>query len=112
MRLWFLVLIALLPSMPLAGCNRDEHTTAEVERHLTVTGPQAGVTSFAKLQGSRRPALQLSAIQPLGNGRARATVTLPANYTGEDLVHTTAEALAAGLDYKFESRRSIRTVKS
>ncbi len=42
MRLRSLMLIALFPSMPLAGCNRDEHSTAEVEKHLTVTGPQSG----------------------------------------------------------------------
>lgn len=111
MRLRSLMLIALFPSMPLAGCNRDEHSTAEVEKHLTVTGPQSGVKRFAKLQGSLRPALRMSAIQSLGNGRARATVMLPANSKGEDLVHTTREALAAGLNYRFVSRKSVRTVK-
>ena len=106
------MLIALLTSTVLTGCNRDEHLTVKVEKHLMVTGPQEGVDRFVKLQGSLRPALPTSRVQRLKNGRAEAKVTLPASYKGEDLVHTTREALAAGLDYRFEERRSVWTRQS
>jgi len=83
-------------------------TSNGVAKHLTVAGPQEGVKRFTKLQGSRRPALEVSAIKPLGGGRAEAKLTLPASYNGGDLVNTTREALAAGLEYEFEESRSVR----
>jgi hypothetical protein len=112
MRLRNLVLTAILASTALVGCARNDHTVTTAEKKLTVSGARDGVERFAKLQQSRTPALAVSAIAPLGAGRAEAEVMLPVSFTGKDLVHTTREALAAGLDYKFEARRSdvkIRT---
>jgi hypothetical protein len=37
---------------------------------------------------------------------------LPVSFTGKDLVHTTREALAAGLEYKFEARRSAVNIRT
>jgi hypothetical protein len=96
----------------LAGCNRDEHTVTKVEQRLMVAGPQGGVDSFARLQRSLRPTLAVSLLRPVGNGRAEASVTLPADFSGQELVKTTREALDADLSYKFEARRSISTVRS
>jgi len=107
-----LVLFVLAASTALTGCGRVETEATLVDGRLTVAGSHDGVERFAKLQGSRRPALAMSATTPLGNGRAEATVTLPASYDAQDLVHTTREALAAGLDYRFEARRSGGEVRS
>jgi hypothetical protein len=91
----------------LAGCSRDEHAVTKVEQHLTVAGPQDGMDRFVKLQHSRRPSLEVSAFRPVGNGHVEATLTIPATYTGLELVHTTREALAAGLDYQYDGHRSV-----
>ena len=101
------MLLILATSTALAGCVRGAHATTVVEKHLKVAGTQQGVERFAKLQGALRPALAMSAIKLLGNGRAEATVTIPASYNGVDVGHTTREALAADLDYSFEERRSV-----
>jgi len=107
-----LMLTALAVAAVLAGCSQNERTISKAQSHLTVIGPQDGVERFTKLQGSLRPALAVSAIKPLGSGRAEAVVTLPVGFSGQDLVHTTREALAAGLMYEFEGRQSVRTVRS
>jgi len=105
-----LVIIAL--STTLASCNRSEHITTNVVRKITVTGSAEGVERFVKLQGSAPLPLSASAITSLGQGRAEATVTIPANFGGNDLVHTTREALAAGLSYRFDEQHSTKTVAS
>ncbi len=100
---YHILLVILATSTSLAGCGRREATTAFEDKRLTVAGSHDDVERFAKLQGSRRPALAISTIKPLSNGRAEATVTLPASYDGEDLIHTTREALAADLEYRFQA---------
>ncbi|MBB3862412.1 hypothetical protein GGQ88_003712 [Novosphingobium hassiacum] len=94
----------------LAGCSGDEHTKAE--QHLMVAGPEDGVNRFAELQRSRRPTLVVSSVRPVGKGRVEAIVSLPAAFSSRELVQTTREALAAGLEYKFESRQSVLPVRS
>jgi hypothetical protein len=106
------MLTALAASAALAGCSQNERTISKVQSHLTVIGSRDGVEGFAKLQGALRPALAVSAIKPHGSGRAEAVVTLPLGFSGRDLVHTTREALAAGLNYKFEEHQSVETVPS
>lgn len=91
----------------LAGCSDDEHAVTKVEQHLTVAGPQDGIDRFVKLQHSRRPSLAVSAFRPVGNGYVEATLTIPATYTGQELVHTTREALVAGLEYQYDGHRSV-----
>ncbi len=94
------MLLAL--STTLSSCGRSEDATATAIKKITVTGTSAGVERFVKLQGSAPIPLIASAITPLGEGRAKATVTIPANFGGRDIVHTTREALAAGLSYSYE----------
>ncbi|WP_294330624.1 hypothetical protein [uncultured Sphingomonas sp.] len=104
-----LVLFICTPVMAYSGGN---HQDVQVSKKLTVWGPKAGVTRFLALQGALKPALAVSAPKSLGTDKAEATVTLPAGYKGEDVVHTTREALAAGLWYKYEERRSAVTTRS
>jgi hypothetical protein len=112
MSLKIFMLTALAASAVLAGCSQNERATSRVQSHLTVVGSQDGVERFAELQGALRPALAVSAIKPHGSGRAEAVVALPVGFSGRNLVHTTREALAAGLSYKFEERQSVETVPS
>jgi len=37
-------------------------------------------------------------------GKVKTVVSLPTDFTGAELVHTTREALAAGLSYTYEER--------
>lgn len=104
--------LVLFMCTPLLACSGGNHQDVQVSKTLTVWGPKAGVTRFLALQGGLKPAVTVSAPKPLGNDKAEATVTLPASYKGEDLVHTTREALAAGLWYKYEERRSTSTTQS
>ena len=108
MRVKHIILIAaMLATLP--GCNRAEQTVPQVEQNLTVEGPRDGVERFAGQQRSRRLGLAVFAVRPVGNDRVEATVMLPATFTGKDLVHTTREALAAGLEYNYEGRQSVQT---
>lgn len=108
-QLFKLLISAML--LAAAGCGRGEHATTSVEKHLTVTGPQQGVHSFATLQGSLKPALVTTPIKYLGRGRAETTVTLPPSYDGKDLIHMTREALAADLSYEYVERRLVKTIR-
>jgi hypothetical protein len=112
MRLRNLVLTTVLASTALAGCGRNDHMVSTAKQKLTVWGAQDGVKRFARLQQSRSPALAVSEIKPLGAGRAEAEIMLPVSFTGKDLVHTTGEALAAGLEYKFEYRHSAGKIRT
>lgn len=107
------LMFGLLASVVLAGCSRNAVAAADADKHLTVTGSQDGVIRFAKLQGSLRSALAVSPIKRIGGGQAEVVVTLPTDFSTGDLVHTTREALAAGLSYKFEEDRyALTTVRS
>ena len=107
-----LIFTALAASAMLAGCSGTEHTIREAKNKLTITGPRDGVERFAKLQGGLRPAIAVTAIKPFGRNQAEAEVILPAGFNGQDIVHTTRKALAAGLSYKFEQHESVRTVRT
>ncbi len=104
-----LMLVLFATCAALAACSRAAPVTDYDRRHLTVWGPKARVENFAKLQGSRTPALAVSAIKSLGSGRAETTVTFAASYTSKDLIQTTREAQAADLDYRFEEHKSTTT---
>lgn len=107
-----IALLILVVSASLTGCERGGTTITIVDKRVIVSGSPDGVERFAALQGARRPAPVTSPIKPIGNGRAEATVTLPASYNGEDLNQLTREALAAGLNYKFEEHRTAATRRS
>jgi hypothetical protein len=107
-----LIFKALAASVMLAGCSGTEQTIREAKSKLTITGPRDGVERFAKLQGALRPAIAMSTIKLFGRNQAEAEVILPAGVNGPDIVHTTREALAAGLSYKFEQHESVRTVRT
>lgn len=109
----FHIAVLMVPSLFVAGCHRPASSakTQVVERTLTVWGPADGVRRFAMLQGSRRPALPVSAVTSMGGGKAQAKVDLPADFSGQDLIHTTREALAADLSYRFDDRRSTKIVR-
>lgn len=108
MRLGNVTLFALAACGAVSACsdNTDNKVTAShSERHLTVKGPRDGVERFVALQGSLRPRLPTSSIENVGDGQATARVMLPVTHSGADLVHTTREALAAGLSYEYEDKR-------
>jgi hypothetical protein len=94
----------------IAGCAGSAKPTATVQKELRVIGPEAGVRRFTALQNSRRPALKVSELTFRVGQDATAVVRLPANYKGGELVQTTREALAAGLNYEF--REIYRTGRS
>ena len=101
-----------LAAVSLAACDRQQvsTTTTKVDRQLSVTGARDDVERFVALQRSLRPPLETAPVEQLADGRATAVVTIPADRTGKDLVHTTREALAAGLDYKLTDFRSTVTL--
>ena len=74
-----------------------------------MTGDRDDVERFVKLQHSLRSPLATSPVTDLSNGRASASLSIPGNHTGEDVIHTTREALAAGLSYEFNDKRSTVT---
>ncbi|QXT37209.1 hypothetical protein KV697_07980 [Sphingomonas sanguinis] len=109
-----IIMSLCLVAFGLAGCNRDEKvlaSTSVTSRRLTVSGPVDGVRRFAKLQQSRTPALPVSPITDGKGDKAHAVVLLPANYTGQDLIHTAREALAADLDYEYAELRATNVVR-
>lgn len=108
MRVYLVALAASVPAALTAGAWAQEAATT-VQRDLTVTGPRGGLERFVALQNSRRPPLAVSRITPLDNGRATAVVTFPADRSGNQLVQTAREALAAGLSYEYADAPSIRT---
>ncbi len=93
-------------TMMCAACSTSIGSPQTVQKQLKVWGSEAGMERFVSLQKSRRPALTVSASTMNSDGRASATVALPATYTGKELVHTTREALAAGLWYEYQEVRS------
>ena len=90
-----------LAAASLSACGAEPTATSKRERTVAVAGPRDDVERFLRLQHTLRPPLETSPIRDLADGRVSAVVTLPADGTGEDLVHTTREALAAGLTYEF-----------
>lgn len=103
-----LTLLAL--SITLASCGKSNHATTMAVRKMTVSGTTASVERFVKLQKSAPIPLAASSVTSLDKGRAEATVTIPANFDGRSLVHTTREALAAGLSYRYEEVHFVSTV--
>lgn len=95
-----------LASTSIMACEQESATSTNVERNLMVTGSREDVERFVRLQQALRPPLKTSPISDLSDGRASATVTIPADHTAEDVVHTQREALAAGLSYWFRDIRS------
>jgi len=91
----------------LSACH-DRAQVVLVEKQLVVIGPSDGIANFSALQRSRRPALRTTAPVTEPDGRLKAVVTLPATFTGAELIHTTREALAAGLRYRYVERRFSR----
>lgn len=108
MRFISVTLFALAACGAVSACSNNSDnkvTVSHNERHLTVTGAREGVERFVALQGSLRPRLPTSSIENVGDGQATARVMLPVTHSGADLVHTTREALAAGLSYEYEDKR-------
>ncbi len=110
MRLQHVLLASAVAFTTLSGCSQKSSTTTQVQKRLTVVGSTVDVKRFVSLQGALRPALPVSGPKTLPNGQAEATVMLPTAFSGEDAVHATRGALAAGLSYTFEDRRSVTTI--
>lgn len=89
----------------VAACAQEPAPVANVERNLMVTGPREDVERFVRLQEALSPPLKTWPISDLSDGRASATVTIPAEHSAEDVVHTTREAIAAGLTWWFPDIR-------
>lgn len=98
-----------LASAAIGACEREPATTASVERNFMVTGSRDDVERFVRLQQALSPPLKTWPISDLPDGRAQATVTIPADHTTEDVVHTTREAIAAGLTWWFPDIRPAET---
>ena len=103
-----IVLIGLA-STSIAACEQEPATFTNVERNFLVTGPRENVERFVRLQEALSPPLKTWPISDLSDGRAQATVTIPADHTAEDVVHTTREAIAAGLTWWFRDIRPAET---
>lgn len=109
MRLKRMIVIGLA-STSIAACEQAPATITDVERNFMVTGPREDVERFVQLQEALSPPLKTWPISDLSDGRASATVTIPADYTAEDVVHTTREAIAAGLTWWFPDIRPAEMV--
>jgi hypothetical protein len=91
------------------ACEQEPAAVTNVERNFMVTGLREDVERFVRLQQALRPPLKTWPISDLPNGRAQATVTIPADYAADDVVHTTREAIAAGLSWWFPDIRPTET---
>ena len=98
-----------LASTSLTACKQEPATITNVERNFMVTGPREDVERFVRLQEALNPPLKTWGISDLSDGRAQATVTIPADHTAEEVVHTTREAIAAGLTWWFPDIRPTET---
>lgn len=99
-----------LASTSIAACGQEPATDTNVARNFMVTGPRQDVERFVRLQQALSPPLKTWPISHLPDGRASATVTIPADYAAEDVVHTTREAIAAGLTWWFPDIRPTEMV--
>ena len=99
-----------LASTFVTACEQEPAPGTSVERNFMVTGSREDVERFVRLQHALPQPLRTWPISELSDGRASATVTIPANHTPEDVVHTQREALAAGLSYWFRDIRSTERV--
>ena len=109
MRRQYTAVACAFACMVLGGCSQDANERAKVERQLTVTGPKEGLDRFVKLQTTARPVVEVVDVKSLPNGQKVARMRIPVGYDGEDLIHTTREALAADLNYKFEEHRTVES---
>jgi len=103
--------VGVLALSCLSACH-DRAQVVSVEKQLVVIGSKDGIANFSALQRSRRPALRTTAAIAEPDGRLKTVVTLPATFTGAELIHTTREALAAGLRYRYVERRFSRTTSA
>jgi hypothetical protein len=108
MRVYLAALALLSVATAPAASAAEQETVAATQRDLKVTGPREGLERFIALQSSHNPPLATSAVTPLDNGRATAVVTLSAGSSGQELLRTTREALAAGLSYEYADAGPIR----
>lgn len=95
-----MILIGLASTL-IAACGQEPASVTNVERNFMVTGPRGDVERFIRLQKALGPTLKTWPISDLPDGRAQATVTIPADYAAEEVAHTTREAIAAGLTWWF-----------
>jgi len=93
-----------------SACAQQPPKSVAVDQRLTVWGSKKAVRNFVALQGSRRPALPTVLLD--AKSGSKAMVLLPADFTGKELIHTTREALAAGLSYSYELRTETSVPKS
>lgn len=98
------LLVLSLAGVALAGCSQAPDEDLRTDRSFAVWGAPDAVARFTFLQKSRRPALKASDPQSIGANKERVIFEMPATYSGQELVRTTREALAAGLSYAFEQR--------
>lgn len=99
-----------LASTSIAACGQEAPPIANVERNFMVSGPRDDVERFVLLQERLSPQIKTWPVSDLSDGRAQATVTIPADYAAKDVVHTTREAMAAGLTWWFPDVRPEETV--
>ncbi len=94
----------------LAGCTANKDDRDEVRSGFTVTGVQSELETFGKQQAAKNSQLSQWSFDPIGGGKSEATVWLPHDFQGADLVRLSADAAASGFSYKLVPPRVIRTV--
>jgi len=94
----------------LAGCTANNDDRDEVRSGFTVTGVQSELETFGKQQAAKNSQLGQWSFDPIGGGKSEATVWLPHDFQGADLVRLSADAAASGFSYKVVPPRVIRTV--
>ena len=99
--------VGLMALSTLSACDSQSQNTIS-EKKLSVVGSVEGIATFVALQGALRPSLKTSVPTIIRGNQLQAVVSLPATFSGTDLLHTTREALAAGLSYRYAEKQSSK----
>jgi hypothetical protein len=102
--------VALI-TVVLTGCGENGGDTSEYVNGLTVTGSKSEVELFGRQQAAKNPSFSRWSFLALDNGDYDATVLLPANTEGADIVLLAKDARTLGLSYRSEPNVQMRKFK-
>ncbi|WP_206239904.1 hypothetical protein [Novosphingobium terrae] len=97
--------VVLAFSLALCSCTTNKADVSGFVKRITVSGSPQKVEHFARHQRFFNGAVLVSNITIRPNGEAEATMSFRGNYAPDDLIHTTQEAVAAGLSYTYTDLR-------
>ena len=89
----------------LAACSHQA-SLKQTDKQLVVTGKTEAIARFADLQRKWRPDARVSAPVAAADDKQSSTIRLPDDFTGQQVICLTREALAAGLSYSFTFREA------